>query len=61
MTLLLIKRIHHHTPVAKVDFAVWRLLPGEGMFHPVFVVSLRIYSLSVLFSTRIEGCTYSLL
>lgn len=39
LALCLVQCVHHHTPVANVDLSVWLLLPCQGMFHPILIVS----------------------
>ena len=42
LALLLIQRVHHDASVADIDVAVRLLLPRQGVFHPVLVVSLGV-------------------
>ncbi len=46
LTLGLIQSVGDDTSVPKIDFAVRLLLPCQGMFHPVLVVSVGDYLIS---------------
>jgi hypothetical protein len=41
LALVLIQRCAHDSPVLDVDGGVGLLLPGEGVLHPVLVVTVR--------------------
>jgi hypothetical protein len=41
LALVLVESMGFYGPVAKFDFAMWFLLPGKRVLHPVHIITFR--------------------
>src|SRR5277367_397368 len=42
LAFILVERVTNHGPIPYINATVWSLLPSQGMFHPVLVVSVWV-------------------
>jgi len=42
LAFILVERVINHGPIPYINAIMWSLLPSQGMFHPVLVVSVWV-------------------